>query len=258
MATDDGADVAGTPVEDHGSVNAETEAAGTGDADVEASTSQRIASRADSVAERFGKSDWIELAAAVLLALAAIASAWSAYQANSWGGVQANAFAAASAARTDSVRYSNTAMAQRQVDVATFIAFLQAYADKNQNLVDFYQARFRDEFKPAFDAWLNSVPAGSVPPGTPFSESEYVLAAQVKADNLLTVAEEQSTIAQDANGTSNNFVIVIVIMAMVLFFAGVGTKFQQQAVRRLMIAIAAVLFIGGAIVIGSLPQTFGF
>jgi hypothetical protein len=259
MSTDHGADVAKTPVEDRGTVSAEADTPNGERIEVdEAGSLQRISSRADSVAERFGKSDWIELASAVLLALAAIASAWSAYQANSWGGVQASAFAGANAARTESVRNSNTAMAQRQVDVATFIAFLQAYAARNQNLVDFYEARFRDEFKPAFQSWLSSVPSGSVPPGTPFAESNYVLAAQEQADALLTEAQEQSAVAQSANQTGNNFVIVIVIMAMVLFFAGVGTKFRQQGVRRLMIAISAVLFVAGTIVIISLPQNVGF
>jgi len=224
----------------------------------EATSSQSLSERADSVAERFGKSDWIELAAAVLLAAATIASAWSAYQATRWGGVQANSYSAANAARTESVRSSNLATGQRQVDVASYIAWLQAYADKNENLLDFYGARFRDEFKPAFDAWLGSVPAGSAPEGTPFTLPQYVLAAQVRADELLAAAEEDSAKAQSANQTGDNFVIVVVIMASVLFFAGVGTKFRHQAVRRFMISMAALLFAGGVVVIASLPQNVGF
>ncbi len=218
---------------------------------------QTLSERADSVAERFGKSDWIELAAAFLLALATIASAWSAYQATRWSGVQANSYSAANAARTESVRSSDLATAQRQVDVATYIAWLQAYADKNQNLLDFYQARFRDEFKPAFDAWLASVPAGSVPDGTPFTRPEYVLAAQTTAEALEAEAEAYSADARAANQTGDDFILIVVVMASVLFFAGVGTKFKSQGVRRFMIAMAVILFLVGTIGIASMPQNVG-
>ena len=46
--------------------------------------------RLDEIAQdRFNRTDWIELAAAILLALATIVAAWSAYQATRWGGVHA-------------------------------------------------------------------------------------------------------------------------------------------------------------------------
>jgi hypothetical protein len=219
--------------------------------------SQTLSGRADSVAERFGKSDWIELAAAFLLAFATIASAWSAYQATRWSGVQANAFSAASAARTESVRASTTASTVRQIDVAVFVAWLQAYANDQTGLTAFYEARFRAEFKPAFDAWLASVPAGSVPDGSPFSRPEYVLAAQTQADELLAEAESQSATARSANQTGDNFILVVVLMASVLFFAGVGTKFKGQRIRRAMIAIAGIVFLAGLGAIISLPPNVG-
>ena len=51
--------------------------------------------RLDAIAQqRFNRTDWIELAATILLSLATIAAAWSAYQATRWGGVQANSFSA--------------------------------------------------------------------------------------------------------------------------------------------------------------------
>ena len=219
--------------------------------------SRSLANRADSVAERFGKSDWIELAATLLLALATIASAWSAYQATRWGGVQANAYSSAAALRAESVRASNNAMAQRQVDVATFIAWLDAYASERPILKDFYVERFRPEFKPAFEGWLTSVPEGSIPPGTPFARPEYQLAEQQKADKLLADAESQSAIARSANQTGDNFILVAVLMASVLFFAGVGTKFQGTVTRRTMIFLAFVVFSIGLVVIAELPQNVG-
>ena len=45
-----------------------------------------------------------------------------------------------------------------QVDVATFIQWVDANAHDDEDLADFYEARFRDEFQPAFDAWLATDP----------------------------------------------------------------------------------------------------
>jgi hypothetical protein len=47
----------------------------------------------------------VELTATVLLAMAALVTAWSAYQSAKWSGVQAASTAAASAARTEADRY---------------------------------------------------------------------------------------------------------------------------------------------------------
>jgi hypothetical protein len=223
-----------------------------------AGSSRSLASRADAVAERFGRSDWIELAATFLLAFATIASAWSAYQATRWNGVQANAYSAAGATRVESVRASSTALAQTQVDVAVFTSWLAATANEQPVLQAFYEERFREEFKPAFEAWRGSVPAGEVPAGSPFSRPEYVLAAQVEADELEAQAEAYSAEARQANQTGDNFILVAVLMASVLFFAGVGTKLRGQVARRAMITMAAVVFTIGVVVIVSLPQNVGF
>jgi len=202
--------------------------------------------------------DVVELIAAVLLAVATVISAWSAYQATRWNGVQANATSAANATRTESVRASNQATAQQQVDIAVFIAWLQAYVGEQQGLADFYQARFRDEFKPAFETWLGSVPEGSVPEGTPFQRPEYVLAEQARADDLLAQAESLSADARAANQTGDNFILVVVIMASVLFFAGVGVKFRHPGLRKALVTLAGIMFAAGLVIVVTLPQNIGF
>ncbi len=122
--------------------------------------------RLDAIAqERFGRTDWIELAAAVLLALATVVAAWSAYQATRWGGVQANAFSAAGAKRVEATQATNIYAANVQVDVQTWIAWLEQSAAEYERGTTFFYERFRDEFKPAFDAWVASVPTGETPPG---------------------------------------------------------------------------------------------
>jgi hypothetical protein len=217
----------------------------------------RAEARADAVAQRFAKSDWVELVAALLLALATIGAAWCAYQSTRWGGVQANAYASAGAARQESVRASSRFFAQATIDVQLFQAWVSAANDQDVRLKDFWQERFREEFEPAFNAWLASVPAGEIPPGSPFAQPEYQPAEEVLSDTLAEKAEASSEEARAANQTGDNFVLLAVIFASVLFFAGVGTKFHGYRVRVAMVAFAVIMF--GAALFGvlSLPQNVG-
>jgi len=55
------------------------------------------------------RTDWVEIVAAVLLALATVATAWSGYQASRWNGEQTKAFSRANAARVNSTKSAGLA-----------------------------------------------------------------------------------------------------------------------------------------------------
>ena len=214
--------------------------------------------RLDEIAQdRFGRTDWIELAAAVLLALATIVAAWSAYQATRWGGEQAKASRSALSAKTDAAQQMTIFGASAQVDVQLWTMWLQQRADDNLIAADFIEERFRDEFIPAFDAWLALSPDGEPPPGTPFDMEEYAPAARDDAERLNAEADVFAETSAEANQTGDNFVLVAVIMASVLFFAGVGTKLKGRGVRLMMLLFGIVLFLGGLSFMLSMPQNVG-
>ncbi len=214
--------------------------------------------RLDAIAqERFNRTDWIELAAAVLLALATVTAAWSAYQATRWGGVQANSYSAAAAKRTEATQQNGVYAAQVQIDVMVWISYLEHRQSGDTAGAAFLEQRFRKEFVPAFDAWLAQVPVGEIPPGTPFTLAEYEPEAERLAKQLNTEADDLAARARDANQTGDNFVLVAVIMASVLFFAGVGTKLKGRGVRLMMLIFAVLLFLGGLAFMLSMPQNVG-
>lgn len=214
--------------------------------------------RLDEIAQdRFGRTDWIELAAAVLLALATIVAAWSAYQSTRWGGEQAKATRDALEAKADASQLMTIFGASAQVDVQLWTMWLQQRADENVVAADFMEERFRDEFTPAFDAWLALSPDGAPPPGTPFDMEEYAPAALDDAERLNAEAYVFAETSAEANQTGDNFVLVAVIMASVLFFAGVGTKLKGRGVRLMMLLFAILLFLGGFSFMLSMPQNVG-
>ena len=81
-----------------------------------------------------GGRDRLELVAAVLLAIATVATAWSGYQSTRWNGEQSKAAARTNALRIDSTKAAGLANTQTEVDVATFTQWINAYAQRQTRL----------------------------------------------------------------------------------------------------------------------------
>jgi hypothetical protein len=195
-----------------------------------------------------------EAVAAVLLALAAVATAWSSYQASRWTGEQAQTFSAANASRVESTRASDLAHSQTQVDIATFIEWVDAHLAGDGVLATFYERRFRDEFRPAFGAWLTSDPFTnrSAPP-SPFAMAEYRLDA---ADQAARLEMRANALAEEARvdvQRATNYVLGVVLFAIVLFCAGVGSKVGSERARRIVLGVGALVFLVAAAWIATFP-----
>ena len=82
-------------------------------------------------------------------------------------------------------RPPSLAKTQTEIDVATFTPWVNAYAQKQTQLSDFYFKRFRTEFKPAVDAWVATKPLKNPSaPLTPFAMPQYKLDARTEAERL--------------------------------------------------------------------------
>jgi hypothetical protein len=199
----------------------------------------------------------IEMIAAVLLSIATVVTAWSAYQATRWSGVQAESYVTASARRTESVRASDRANGQTIVDVDIYLDWLDAVRIGNDALADDLENRMRAEFLPAFEAWRASAPDEEIPEGTPFTRPEYVLAEAEKSAQLELEASAAFNDGQEANQISDNFVLAAVMLASVLFFAGLAGTFDSFRAQLLLLILAGVMLVGGSIVVATLPQDVG-
>jgi hypothetical protein len=196
----------------------------------------------------------LELAATVLLAVAAVATAWAAYQSARWHGEQARAQSASIAARVESTRAANVANRQAQIDVALFTQWVDAYARDETELVDFYRKRFRPEFQPAFRAWVATRPrTNPTAPLSPFAMPQYKLAATAQADRL----EAQAAAASESVGQfiqrANNYSLTVVLFAASLFFAGISTRLDSLTTRTVVLGLGYTLFLGSLIWIATFP-----
>ena len=198
--------------------------------------------------------DWIEIGATVLLALAAVSTAWSSYQAARWNGEQAKTSSAVNKARIDAARASDLANAQQEVDVATFSQWIDAYARKEARLAAFYFKRFRAEFKPAVNAWLVTRPLESDgAPLTPFAMPQYRLAATAEAERLDRRGEELAAQVRRDIQRSTNYVLGVVLFAVALFFAGMSTRLTGSGARMALLLVGWAVFTGAVAWIATSP-----
>ena len=205
-----------------------------------------------------GKRDWVELAATILLAAAAVATAWSSYQATRWNGEQAKTASRVNKTRIDAARAADRTNALTQVDIATFIQWVDAYAQNEAELTSFYRTRFRDEFRPAFNAWIATRPlqtAGAPP--TPFALPEYKLASAAEADRLDAQAEVLAAMVRRDIQRASNYVLAVVLFAVALFFAGMSAKLAAPGLRTAMLAVGWIVFLGAAVWVATSPMSLG-
>jgi hypothetical protein len=215
----------------------------------------------------------IEFLATVLMAIAAIMTAWAAFQSTKWSGEQADNYSRAATARTESVRATTLTNRQVAIDVEVFLQWLQAFRDDTDSgaiaplsgggsdyeptsgtLSGFLATRFRDEFRPAFDAWIATDPVTNPDSAeTPFQHIEYSLASEQESQRLAEEAEVYTLIARSANERGDNYVLLTVLFAIGLFFAGVSGKLDRVTNSAIALCLSVVVVVAAAIVMVTYP-----
>jgi hypothetical protein len=196
----------------------------------------------------------LELVATLLLAFATVATAWAAFQSREWTGEQASSTAKATAARLAANRFAALANRQVQIDVATLIQWVDARQQHRPTLAAFYEARFRPEFRPAFDAWLATRPFTTASaPSTPFAMRQYRLSAAIEADRLEATAAGLANRASEANRRGDAYMLAVVLFASALFLGAMATRLDDRRLRVALLVLGCVVFAGALAWIATLP-----
>jgi hypothetical protein len=196
----------------------------------------------------------LELMATVLLSVATVATAWSGYQSTRWNGEQSKAGARANALRISSAKAAALANSQTEIDVATFTQWVNAYAQKQTELADFYFKRFRKEFRPAVEAWVATRPLKNPNAAlTPFAIPQYHLEARAQAEHLDARAALYTAQALRNLQRASNYVLGVVLFASALFFAGMSTKLKSLRLRVTTLSVGCAVFLLTALWIATSP-----
>jgi hypothetical protein len=199
---------------------------------------------------------WLEVLSTLLLALAAVATAWSSYQASRWQGQQALAGNRSTAARIEANREAAVANRQIQTDIATFVQWVDAYAHRDEELQAFYFRRFRDEFKPAVEAWIATRPLKNPKaPLTPFVMPQYRSAAQAEADALEAKGDAEAAVSRRNVDRASRYVLCVVLLALSLFFAGISARLRAGASRAVVLGLGWAMFLCTVAWLATFPVT---
>jgi hypothetical protein len=176
-------------------------------------------------------------------------AALSAFESAKWSGVQATRFSHASA--------PTTAGQQTVADVTVFTAWLTVTDEGQTHLAGLLADRFQGEFKVAFDAWLRTDPlTNASAPATPFATPQFEQAGARRATQLEALASTQFTEATDANQRADNYVLMTVLFALVLFFGAISTRFESRAIGVALLTVGAVVFVAAAVITATFPVEF--
>lgn len=204
--------------------------------------------------ERKDGSDWIEIVSALLLSIAMIATAWCAYQAARWSGVQTANYAAANAARTDSVKAVNHSVQEILIDAYLFVNWFYAIRTEDAVYQEFMESMLSNQLGVAADAWMDTDPVHNpTAPETPFDMPEYSnepIRESAALDDHAGVKVEE---AKEANQNSDNYVLLSVLFAAVLFFAGISAKFNTPWLSIGLLAMGWLVFFAAVIALSFQP-----
>jgi hypothetical protein len=82
---------------------------------------------------------------------------------------------------------------------------------------------------------------------------EYRLASTAEAERLDQAAEASSASVATNIQRATNYVLGVVLFAVALFFAGISTKLQTPVLRKALLVLGSLLFVGAAAWIATFP-----
>jgi hypothetical protein len=194
----------------------------------------------------------LEMVAAVILGVASILTAFSAYKAALTDGDALKGYTASAVSTSESNGWFNEAVATATADRQLFLQYVLLRAEGQDQLAFDVRDRF---FSPVLEAGVAEwelIPAGA--PGEPPTalETEAYLAAfeaQIQAEALAEQAAAQFEEAQEFDDAGDKFELAVVFFAVSLFLAGIGSLFKDRKIQMAVLGLSAVVLLPGVVFI---------
>lgn len=189
-----------------------------------------------------------EIVTVFVLSITAVLTAWCGFQASKWGGEMSIAFSQASAARIQAGVADGTARDARQFDLTLYTQYVLAERSQDAALADYIKTRFTPEFRTAFDAWE----AGGRSAQGPFVMAEYVPPGATEAVELTKRADEKFAQALVNNQRGDNYSLLTVLFALVLFLTAMSQR-NGSWIRWTLLGLALVFGVVGLAFLATFP-----
>jgi hypothetical protein len=188
----------------------------------------------------------------VVLSITAVLTAWCGFESSKWSGEMSIAFSQASSARIEAARQQGVANAARQADLTIWGVYVQARAQRDTALAAYVERRFTDHFRVAYQAWL----AQREPTTGPFKMKEYVPPGTTEAVAADQRADGRFADALRFNQRADNYTILTVLFALVLFFAAASTRLGQPRAQWTLLGAAITFLVAAMVILATFPIDF--
>lgn len=201
------------------------------------------------------RAQWVEIMEAVVLAIVAVVTAWSGYQAAKWDALSEQHYNLSSRTAVASQERATLAGQDRLYDITTFNGWVAATTAGNGRLSTYYERRFRPEYAKAFIAWQKLDPFNNplAPPG-PIFMAEYTSVNQQESSRLAKEAESSFEQGVSMRETGDRYVKVTVLLATVLLLTALSQRFEIFGPRVAVAATAFVLLVAATLWILTFPR----
>lgn len=197
----------------------------------------------------------LEFVAVIVLSAVTILTAWSAFQSSKWGGAMSIAFSRASTARIEASTLSGAADARTAIHVGLWTEWVAAKGQGDEPLAEFLLARFPEPLATAHAAWID---AGGVDSSTeqssPFAMPEYVLSERVAAAEASARADALFQEALRNNQRADNYTILTVLFAAVLFFTAMSSRTDALRIQVFLLGFGITLGVAGLAFLLTFPK----
>ena len=113
-----------------------------------------------------------------------------------------------------------------------------------KQITQFYERRFLDEYKIAFDAWIKTDPFNNseAPPGPAYMPG-YRISKMEKADNLSSEALSKFNQGTKARAIADDYVLNTVFLATVLVLTAISQRFHIKSIRTGLLILSFLLLL---------------
>ena len=197
----------------------------------------------------------LEILEAIVLAVVAIATAWSGYQAALWTGHQAELYGQSSKLRVKAEGVATFANQERLYNASTVADWLQAEASGNTKLASLFERRLLPEFRPAFEEWKKTDPIHNPDaPAGPQLMPKFRSAHAEEAIQLDAQASQLFEKGTQARERSDDYVRLTVTLATILLLTSVSQRFKIHSIRLALVAVSVLLLCYPVFRIFTLPR----
>ena len=188
----------------------------------------------------------------VVLSVTAVLTAWCGFESSKWSGEMSIAFSQASSARIEAARQEGIANAARQADLSIWGVYVQARAQGDSALATYVERRFTPHFQVAYRAWI----AQREPTTGPFRMKEYVPPGTTEAAAADQRADSRFADALRNNQRADNYTILTVLFALVLFFTAASTRLGRPRAQWILLGAAITFLVTTIAILATYPIKF--